>query len=136
MVLLRPVIFGYFGYIVTSTELALAEPRPWRVGIGIFVIVAAVVAEFASVRAMIQSEYVLLPGRIRMKTVMIRTLAIDLPYSEVKGIVVQKGIMGKAFGYGNVIVQQLNGKQHEFANLRKPEELRDRAMRQMRTRQP
>jgi hypothetical protein len=60
----------------------------------------------------------------RMKVGALTTRSYELLLSKVEGIAVNQRLLGKVFGYGNIVVTGSGGTQEPFADIQKPLEFR------------
>ena len=57
--------------------------------------------------------------------------SLDVPLSEVEGIVVRQGALGRLFGYGTIVVSGAGGLRRRLARIREPIEFQRRLQEQM-----
>ena len=77
------------------------------------------------------SEFGVTNRRLLMKQGYLPRRVLDTPLAQVEGVQVTQSALGKALGYGTVVVQGTDGSRHAFSTLNHPVAFRERVQEQL-----
>ena len=86
-----------------------------------FVIVALLGAAFVRRRS---SEYAVTNKRVIVKVGVMQTRSVELLLGKVEGITVTQGLMGRLFGYGEIVITGSGGTKEPFDGIQAPFDFR------------
>jgi uncharacterized membrane protein YdbT with pleckstrin-like domain len=101
--------------------LALRSEHKPLAGAPALVIVALLGAAFARRRS---SEYAVTSKRVIVKVGVTQTRSVELLLNKVEGITVTQGLMGKVFGYGEIVITGSGGTKEPFDGIQAPFDFR------------
>lgn len=70
------------------------------------------------------SEYAVTSKRVIVKVGVTETRSVELLLNKVEGITVTQGLMGKLFGYGEIVITGSGGTKESFAGIQGPFDFR------------
>ncbi|MGH7655436.1 MAG: PH domain-containing protein [Gemmatimonadaceae bacterium] len=70
------------------------------------------------------SEYAVTTKRVIVKVGVMQTRSVELLLGKVEGITVTQGLMGKLFGYGEIVITGSGGTKEPFAGIQAPFDFR------------
>jgi len=70
------------------------------------------------------SEYAVTSKRVIVKVGVMQTRSVELLLNKVEGITVTQGVMGKVFGYGEIVITGSGGTKEPFDGIQAPFDFR------------
>lgn len=108
------VLFPIAWFLASGTWRSYA----WiPLGLGLLIILAAFIKRQSS-------DFAVTNKRIMMKVGVFRMRSIELLLSKVEAIAVDQGLLGRIFGYGNIVVTGSGGTKETFSYIQAPLEFR------------
>jgi uncharacterized membrane protein YdbT with pleckstrin-like domain len=84
---------------------------------GVFILLATLIKRLSS-------DFAVTNKRIMMKVGVFRTRSIEILLSKVEAIAVDQSLLGRMFGYGDIVVTGSGGTRETFAQIQAPLEFR------------
>jgi len=82
-------------------------------GVGLLILLAAFIKRQSS-------DFAVTNKRVLMKVGVFRTRSIELLLSKIEAISVDQSVMGRIFGYGDIVVTGSGGTKEPFSNIQSP----------------
>ena len=70
------------------------------------------------------SDFAVTNKRVMMKVGVLRTRSVELPLSKIEAVAVDQSLMGRMFGYGDMIVTGSGGTKEAFSHIQSPLDFR------------
>ena len=113
-----------FTWPLLFAALALAAlVLGFRMSAGVLFILALVLL-LPKYVAYVTSEFAVTNKRLIVKVGVLRRRTIELQLSKVEAIAVEQGLLGRIFGYGNIVVTGTGGTKEPFRTISGPLEFR------------
>jgi uncharacterized membrane protein YdbT with pleckstrin-like domain len=87
------------------------------VGVGLLILLAAFIKRHSS-------DFAVTNKRVMMKVGVFRTRSIELLLRKIEAISVDQSLMGRIFGYGNIVVTGSGGTKEPFSTIQAPLDFR------------
>lgn len=122
-----PLILAYFAENLpasrTSAESLLFIN--WAITLLFGIVIVALLAAFVlQMTALFTTEFAVTDKRVLAKMGSLRVKTIELFLSQVEGIMVEQGILGRLMGYGTLVVTGTGGMKTPFPNIAHADEFR------------
>lgn len=121
VVFVMPAIVLGIGLLLLIPALA---GMPAGYGIAALFIVPGLIAGAARYMAFATSEFAITNKRVIIKVGFLRRHTLEMQLSKLEAIAVSQGIVGRLFGYGNIVVTGTGGTKEPFRTISGPLEFR------------
>ena len=110
-VLLTVLVFLPLAWLASRSSVAYLAAVP--VVLGLLVMVAAFIRRQSS-------DFAVTNKRVMMKVGVLRTRSIELLLGKIEAIAVDQGVLGRIFGYGDIVLTGSGGTREPFAGIQSP----------------
>jgi len=116
LVFIGPVLLTVFVLLPVAWMLSHGKwsGLAWiPVGVGLIILLAAFIKRHSS-------DFAVTNKRVMMKLGVFRTRSIELLLSKIEAISVDQSLLGRIFGYGNIVVTGSGGTREPFSTIQSP----------------
>jgi uncharacterized membrane protein YdbT with pleckstrin-like domain len=110
-VLLTVFVFLPLAWLITRTSVGALAWVP--VGVGVLALLGALIHRQSS-------DFAVTNKRVMMKVGVLRTRSIELLLGKIEAIAVDQGLLGRLFGYGDIVLTGSGGTREPFAGIQSP----------------
>ena len=133
-IFLSPIIVGLLGTVFFVIALASDISEAWwACCLSMFVFLLAILSFVSAAISYATSEFAVTNKRVLAKVGFIRRHSSELLLTQVEGIRVHQGIMGRLLGYGTTVVTGTGGTEGVFKNIADPLGFRKQVQSQIHT---
>ena len=126
IVLVAPVVFG--GVLGLSSLIALFGGV---IGLGLSLLVVAGLIVASGFLERSAAEFAVTNKRVILKAGLVRRRSVELLLAKIESVGVDQGLLGRAFGYGTIVVRGTGGTAEPFTRVRHALEFRRQVQEQI-----